>query len=62
MSVEDIEIRLTKDLDSKLASEEEVRRVPRKRKCLMCRDTFDSAWAGERVCKRCKSSAAWRGS
>ena len=30
------------------------------RLCLMCREPFESAWAGERVCKRCKSTAAWR--
>jgi len=30
------------------------------RNCLMCGDGFDSAWAGERVCKRCKSNDGWR--
>jgi hypothetical protein len=30
------------------------------RKCLRCRDTFDSEWAGERICPRCKSSQAWK--
>jgi hypothetical protein len=30
------------------------------RRCLMCRDRFESSWPGERVCKRCKSTAAWR--
>ncbi|WP_420349010.1 hypothetical protein [Pelagibius sp.] len=30
------------------------------RRCLMCRDRFESAWHGERICKRCKSTAAWR--
>ena len=30
------------------------------RRCLMCRDSFESSWPGERVCKRCKSTAAWR--
>ncbi len=30
------------------------------RNCLMCRDSFESSWAGERVCKRCKSSGSWR--
>jgi hypothetical protein len=29
------------------------------RSCLMCRDDFESAWSGERVCKRCKSQAQW---
>ena len=30
------------------------------RRCLMCRDHFESSWRGERICKRCKSTAAWR--
>ena len=34
----------------------------KKRKCLMCRKDFTSAWAGERVCKDCKQTAAWNDS
>ena len=30
------------------------------RTCLSCKTTFDSAWAGERICVRCKGSTAWR--
>lgn len=30
------------------------------RKCLICQEPFPSAWAGERVCRRCKSTSAWR--
>ena len=30
------------------------------RRCLMCGLPFTSAWAGERVCAKCKSMAAWR--
>jgi hypothetical protein len=30
------------------------------RMCLNCRVSFDSAWAGERVCSRCKARTAWR--
>ena len=30
------------------------------RRCLLCGKSFQSEWAGERVCKRCKSTAAWR--
>lgn len=30
------------------------------RNCLMCRDPFMSTWPGERICARCKKSAAWR--
>jgi hypothetical protein len=32
----------------------------RLRSCLVCRDDFPSEWAGERVCRRCKSSSVWR--
>jgi GNAT superfamily N-acetyltransferase len=32
------------------------------RKCLRCRLLFPSAWSGERICRRCKSTAAWRSS
>lgn len=31
-----------------------------KRQCLFCGSTFESRWIGERVCRRCKESAAWR--
>jgi hypothetical protein len=30
------------------------------RSCLICRKDFSSAWAGERVCRSCKSTSAWR--
>lgn len=30
------------------------------RTCLSCKTTFDSAWAGERICTRCKGTSAWR--
>jgi len=33
---------------------------PKVRLCLRCRDEFESAWAGERICGRCKSSTTWR--
>jgi hypothetical protein len=32
------------------------------RRCLMCREAFQSSWAGDRVCKRCKHSNGWRNS
>lgn len=32
----------------------------RTRRCLMCGQSFQSEWAGERVCKKCKSTTAWR--
>ena len=30
------------------------------RRCLMCREDFESEWAGERICRRCKGTTAWR--
>jgi len=30
------------------------------RLCLSCTSVFDSAWAGERICPRCKGTTAWR--
>ena len=30
------------------------------RKCLRCREEFMSSWPGERICRTCKSSSAWR--
>ena len=34
--------------------------APKLRHCLSCRDQFTSAWAGERICPKCKSSSTWR--
>jgi hypothetical protein len=33
---------------------------PKQRDCLACRRPFTSAWAGERICHKCKSSSSWR--
>jgi hypothetical protein len=30
------------------------------RRCLMCRESFTSAWPGERVCSTCKTTGMWR--
>lgn len=30
------------------------------RQCLVCRSPFPSTWAGERICRGCKSKATWR--
>lgn len=40
--------------------EPEQKQEEKERKCLLCGQSFSSNWAGERVCKRCKSTAAWR--
>jgi hypothetical protein len=33
---------------------------PKQRECLRCQSTFESQWAGERICARCKGTTAWR--
>ncbi len=33
---------------------------PKVRNCLACRRRFTSAWAGERICPKCKRSRSWR--
>lgn len=43
-----------------MASGNATESVLRCRKCLRCATSFQSEWAGERICKRCKSTAAWR--
>ena len=37
-----------------------VTNVSKERRCLMCHTDFESAWAGERICGRCRSKSAWR--
>lgn len=31
-----------------------------RRRCLMCNTEFDSEWPGERICTRCRATAAWK--
>ena len=38
----------------------DIQYTPKRRNCLMCNDSFQSEWAGERICKRCKSNDSWR--
>jgi hypothetical protein len=34
--------------------------TPKMRPCLKCRTPFLSEWSGERICRKCKSTIAWR--
>ncbi len=43
--------------EPKRTTEQKMQKI---RKCLICRSPFPSAWAGERICRRCKDTAAWR--
>ena len=35
--------------------------VAKTRRCLKCREEFESSWSGERICKQCKSNMEHRG-
>ena len=35
-------------------------RQAKPRRCLLCSVQFDSEWAGDRVCHRCRRSSTWR--
>lgn len=40
--------------------EERQEATQKTRRCLLCGRSFLSEWAGERVCRNCKSTEAWR--
>ncbi len=57
--------RSAEKFDEKLPQDEEHETFPRQedprtRRCLMCATDFLSEWSGNRICKRCRSSAAYR--
>lgn len=47
------------DVDEKVM-ESEAKEAVKERKCLMCGQEFSSEWAGDRICRRCKATEAWR--
>lgn len=47
-------------LDESNGKSSRAKEASAKRKCLMCGDSFASTGAHNRVCKRCKSTQAWR--
>lgn len=50
-----------KDLDRGVETpEREIETEEKIRCCLICRKEFQSSWAGERICRSCKSTSAWR--
>lgn len=60
-SLPDLPILAIMETDVTLDREDlEIKHEEKVRSCLVCSEDFVSAWAGERVCKRCRSSAAWR--
>ncbi len=34
--------------------------VPKNRPCLRCKIVFESEGFGDRICRRCKATSAWR--
>ena len=44
----------------KTESKPQMQHEAKDRRCLMCSDRFKSEWSGERICKRCRQTAAWR--
>lgn len=51
----------SKDLDTDFKSPERENETEEKiRLCLICRKDFQSSWSGERICRSCKSTSAWR--
>jgi hypothetical protein len=32
----------------------------KKRRCLVCKQVFESTWIGNRVCQRCRQSTTWK--
>jgi len=48
------------DIELSTKDEERELHTQKVRKCLLCSTDFESEWAGERVCKKCKATAAWR--
>ncbi len=34
--------------------------IAKTRRCLKCRELFESNWAGERICRRYKGRNSWR--
>lgn len=51
---------MTKALLKDKKTPEESMDEPKVRQCLRCQSEFQSSWAGERICARCKGSNAWR--
>ena len=45
---------------SKQGTDAQNKAEQKKRLCLMCGRMFDSLGPGNRICKKCKSTAAWR--
>jgi len=49
----------SKDLDKGVETpEREIETEEKIRSCLICRKDFQSSWAGERICRGCKSTSA----
>lgn len=47
-------------LDDAIALKQPGADSSKERQCLRCSMSFQSQWAGERICGRCKGTSAWR--
>jgi hypothetical protein len=45
---------------TEMPADQPAKDVNRQRDCLRCGDSFESEWAGVRICPRCKRSKAWQ--
>lgn len=51
---------MTHDNSNQKLSKPNVKDAPKQRPCLRCSEIFESTGIGERICRRCKGSNAWR--
>ena len=52
--------RISENQATDLMGDDLSRDRPKVRNCLRCSVEFESAWSGERICKRCKGSNEWK--
>jgi hypothetical protein len=55
-----VETTLVRDAKQDTNQDVDTQYVRKLRRCLMCGQNFESDWAGERICRKCKSTEAYR--
>ena len=55
-----VETTLVRDAKQDTNQDVEPQYIRKLRRCLMCGQDFESDWAGERICRKCKSTEAYR--
>jgi uncharacterized paraquat-inducible protein A len=51
---------MTRSPERDVPNNQPIKDAPKLRQCLRCQAAFNSEWAGERICSRCKSTTTWR--